>query len=213
MSAPSVLCVDDQRAFAEALAIALRAEGASHVATALSVDEALAALRDHPADVVVMDVDLPDVDGIEGTRRVKRVHPGTRVVVLTALEGVAVEARAAGARADAFLGKDASVEQLVAAVFAPPSGPMRLDAGALQALRDHVAAGPVGDGTTHLTTREREVLALLAAGVDASAIARQLAIGPHTCRSYIKNLLTKLDARSQLEAVAVAERRGILVGG
>lgn len=206
-----LLCVDDQRAFVDSLAIALAAEDAiTLVRTAADVDGALGVIERERIDVVLMDVDLPKVDGIEGARRVKRVRPETRVIVLTAFPSIGNQARAIGAGVDAYLSKDARMDEIAAAVTQPPDRPLELGRRAVESLRDSVE--PVVDAARRmrLTDREREILALLAGGMNSALIARQLHIGPQTCRGYIRNLLTKLGAHSQLEAVAMARERNLI---
>lgn len=206
-----VLCVDDQRSFVDSLAIALAAEESiAVVRTAADVDAALQIVEDEPIDVVLMDVDLPRVDGIEGARRIKRIRPTSRVIVLTAFPSIGSRARAIGAGVDDYLSKDARMGDVIDAVIHPANRPLELDRGAVATLRDSVE--PIIDPARRmrLTDREREILALLAEGMDAGLIARQLRIGQQTCRGYIRNLLTKLGAHSQLEAVAIARRRNLL---
>jgi DNA-binding NarL/FixJ family response regulator len=162
-----------------------------------------------------MDFDLPGIDGIEGTRRIKAAHPGVRVIVLTALADLDVFVRAVGARADAFLAKDTPISALLDAVRTVDGQGVQLDDETLQTLRVRVGNQAEMAGrswTPNLTEREKEVLALLAAGIDPQTIARQLGIRVHTCRGYVRNVLTKLGAHSQLEAVAIAYQAGLLTG-
>lgn len=211
----ALLCVDDQRTFVDALRIAIDADDRGDVCcvgSASSVAEALEVLDRIPVDVVLMDFDLPDVDGIEGTRRIKARHPGVRVVILTALAELDVYLRAVLARADGFFAKDTPIAELVSHVRERP-GPLTLDDQTLRALRGRVRDEGSISGRTwrpELTEREKEVLALLVAGVDPTNIARQLGITVHTSRGYVRNVLGKLGAHSQLEAVAIAHQAGLL---
>jgi DNA-binding NarL/FixJ family response regulator len=211
----ALLCVDDQRTFLDALRIAITADEVGDLScagSASTVAEALEVLHDTPVDVVLMDFDLPDVDGIEGTRRVKSRFPDVRVIILTALSDLDVYLRAVAARADGFVAKDTPIDELIALVRTGTSG-LALDEATLQALRARIGDEGAISGRRwrpDLTDREKEVLALLAAGVDAKNIARQLSITVHTCRGYVRNVLTKLGAHSQLEAVAIAHQAGLL---
>lgn len=211
----ALLCVDDQRTFLDALRIAITADQVGDLScagSASSVAEALEIMADTQVDVVLMDFDLPDVDGIEGTRRVKAQFPDARVVILTALSDLDVYLRAVAAHADGFLAKDTPIEELIALVRTT-TGELTLDEATLRALRARVGDEGAISGRRwrpDLTEREKEVLALLAAGIDATNIARQLGITVHTCRSYVRNVLSKLGAHSQLEAVAVAHQAGLL---
>ena len=210
----SVVCVDDQRTFRDALRAAVGVEPGLRCAGAVdTVAEALAILDAEPVDVVLMDFDLAEVDGIEGTRRIKASHPEVRVIVLTALADLDLLVRAVAGRADGFLPKDTPLEVLLAAVRGCSSSGMALDEVSVRALRDRVGEQATIGGRTWrpaLTPREKEVLALLDAGVEPKAIAGQLGIRLHTCRGYVRNVLVKLGAHSQLEAVAIARRAGLL---
>lgn len=211
----ALLCVDDQRTFLDALRIAItsdRSGGVSCVGSVTSVAEALDLMEATKVDVVLMDFDLPEVDGIEGTRRIKARHPDVRVIILTALADLDVYVRAVAALADGFAAKDTPIDQLIALVRTGPSG-LTLDEPTLLSLRARVGDEGSISGRTwrpDLTQREKEVLALLAAGIDATNIARHLGITVHTCRGYVRNVLFKLGAHSQLEAVAIAHQAGLL---
>ncbi len=223
MDATRVLVVDDHTTFAELLRAALDREpdlvGVGH---ATSVQDAVLRCRELAPDVVLMDVQLGDGDGIAATRTLLAEHPALRVVVLTAdtRPELAVEATDAGARA-----------------FLPKDGALRTLLETLRAVRDD-QDDPSVDGLTPgtgppgrwrpvvppprlpreggqprrppLTERETEVLTLLGRGLDVRAISRQLGITPHTGRGYVKSLLRKLDAHTQLEAVVTATRLGLL---
>ncbi|HSP02108.1 MAG TPA: response regulator transcription factor [Acidimicrobiales bacterium] len=212
----AMLCVDDQRTFLDALRIAITSDPVGDLRCAggaTSVAEALEILDHTAVDVVLMDFDLPDVDGIDGTRRVKSRHPDVRVVILTALADLDVYLRAAAAGADGFIAKDTPIDQLIRMIRMDARG-LTLDESILRSLRARVGDEGSISGRTwrpDLTLREKEVLALLAAGIDATNIARQLGITVHTCRGYVRNVLTKLGAHSQLEAVAVAHQAGLLL--
>jgi DNA-binding NarL/FixJ family response regulator len=182
-------------------------------ATASTVEEGLKVLAGTEIDVVLMDLDMPEMDGIEGTRRIKAEYPGVRIVVLTAMADIETFVRTMAAGADGFVAKDSPLEVVLGALRSRAEPGLLLDDETLRSLRDGLA--PRG-GPGHwawapdLTEREREVLALLAAGIDPQTIARQLGIRVHTCRGYVRNVLVKLGAHSQLEAVAVARHYGLL---
>ena len=209
-----VVVVDDERAFADALGFALSAQRdldctgiAGTIAAGLDLVEATA------PDVVVMDVRLPDGDGIEGTARIKESKPRTRVVVLTAHSDPDVMARAAVAGASGFLPKDSPVTEIVHAVRTAGDGGMFVGSGTLrQVLARLTASGaqPALPDDSSLSPRESEVLGLLAEGMDVKTVSANLSISVHTCRGHVKAILEKLHAHSQLEAVVTALRRGIL---
>ncbi len=211
-----VLMVDDHRAFAEALCLSLaQEERVADCSVAISVEEACTLLEDHEYDVVLMDILMPGVDGIEGTRRIRQDHPDLRIIVLTGYGDLDLLASVAGAGADAFLLKDAPFAEVLDAVLSEDA----IDVGSSELLgrvAEHILRR--ADERTErppisLTPRESEVLALLAEGSMLADIAALLGITVETCRGYVKTLLAKLGARSQLQAVIAAGRYGLLRDG
>ncbi|MCU0484242.1 MAG: response regulator transcription factor [Chloroflexi bacterium] len=208
--------MDDHLTFAGAVGIAIDAqEDLSCVGTAASVSEALATVRAGPPDVILMDIHLPDGDGIEATARIVVDHPGTRVVILTGHTDVDVLARAASAGACGFLPKESPIGAVIGAIRAAREGQLLVEGTTLASILGRIRGPGVGPGerseeTPLLTRRERDVLGLMGQGLDPHAIAKQLGISLHTCRGYQKSIMAKLDAHSQLETVVVATRRGLL---
>jgi DNA-binding NarL/FixJ family response regulator len=183
--------VDDHLAFSGAVGIAIDAqEDMACAGSAGSVAEALGSVRRHPPDVILMDIFLPDGDGIDATARILAMSPETRVLILTGHTDVDVLAR--GAAGDGQLLVDGST---LAAI--------------LGRVRRPAAAEPSTDQPA-LTRREHDVLWLMSEGLDPHAIARELGISLHTCRGYQKSIMAKLDAHSQLETVVIASRRGLI---
>jgi DNA-binding NarL/FixJ family response regulator len=208
-----VLVVDDHQTFAELLALALAGQPSlRYVGHARNAAEALRLVGEVQPDVVLMDVQLPDVDGITVTERLLALYPAIRVVVLTAYTEPALVARAATAGASGFLTKDGALGDVLHALHTAHGGGMTVSSHLLAGLLSSPGQpepGPSVPGT-RLTSREYEVLRLMGRGLDVRTIARELTISPHTCRGYVKILLAKLGAHSQLEAVAIATRRGML---
>jgi DNA-binding NarL/FixJ family response regulator len=204
-----VLVVDDHSTFAELLALALDSEPDLHcVAVAADRETALEAAREHAPDIAVVDLLLGREDGISLAADLASLRPGIRVVILTAHADQVVMRRASAAGVCGLLAKNGSLNDLLNTLRSARPGGFIVDPQLLQRLvstRDHT---PVD--LPSLTPREQEVLELLADGQDARTAARSMGISLHTCRSYIKNVLAKLDAHSQLEAVATATRVGIV---
>jgi two-component system, NarL family, nitrate/nitrite response regulator NarL len=206
-----VLIVDDQRTFTDLLELALSIhDDLECIGVAHSPDEALASVvRDAP-DVVIMDVHFPGQsrDGIDATREIKGLCPGTEVVLLTGNPDRAVLRRAAAAGAGSLMPKDGSLPDLLRAIRSVGSGGLAVHPTLLQTLMRETAKLPAQ--RPRLSGREVDVLGMLAIGLDTKAISNHLGISLNTCRGYVKSLLSKLHAHSQLEAVAVARRHGLL---
>ena len=214
--AQRVLIVDDHLAFAEAVAIAVDLQADLEcVGATPNVEEALRLIEDRAPDVVLMDVYLPGVDGIEGTRRIKANSPATRVLIITGHTELDILTQAAEAGASGFLPKESSLQEVVDAIRVPVDDKIVMDSSTLAALierlrvTERASAQQARDGA-RLTRRELEVLGLMREGLDPQAIASRLGISVHTCRGHVKSLLLKLGAHSQLEAVVIAAREGLL---
>jgi DNA-binding NarL/FixJ family response regulator len=211
-----VVLVDDHRAFSEALALAIdRHPDLACVGTPTTIAEALVTIQRTAPDVVLLDIYLPDGDGIEAIAGIRALQPGARILVMTGHTDVDVMARAASAGASGFLPKENSIGAVLDAIRAARDGQMLVDGSTLAAILGRVGRALVGGrgsamGATHLTVRERDVLDLMGQGLDPHAIASRLVISLHTCRGYQKSILAKLDAHRQLEAVVVAARRGLI---
>ncbi|MEV5979114.1 response regulator transcription factor [Streptomyces sp. NPDC052114] len=213
-----VLVVEDQRAMAGALEIAIGAQPDLVCVGAVgTVEEAVPLVAELGPDVVLMDVHLPGADGIEGTRRIRADHPRTRVLLLTADARPRQLVAAASAGAAGFIAKDSAFPAVLAAIRAPAEGPMYIEqstldlvVSALGPLLDGSPPGPRYDDRAGLTAREREVLQLMGQGLGPRAIAERLVVSPHTARGHVKRVMAKLGAHSQLEAVVIAARSGLL---
>lgn len=211
-----VLVVEDQRTLAGALQVAFGAQPDMDCVGAVgTAGEAVAMAAATSPDVVLMDIRLPGADGIEATRQVKAACPQVRVLILTADATPARLAAAAAAGASGFLSKDSPFPAILAAIRAPVDGKILVEQDTMAALiesLDRVSAprdSPV-PGKAGLTARERQVLVLMGEGLDPQAIAHRLVVSRHTARGHVKNVLMKLGAHTQLEAVVIATRAGYL---
>ena len=200
-----VVLVDDHRTFVQLLQFALgSARSLSCVGVAYTPEDGLEVIGEHHPDLVVMDYEFPgsQYDGIQATAAVTARFPDVHVVLLTGHADADLLHRAAAAGARALLPKDGSLPDLLHALQTIGPGALLVHPGML-----HDAAPAQVDP---LSAREHDVLAMLALGLRAQDIADQLGISKNTCRGYIKSLLCKLDAHTQLEAVANARRRGLV---
>ena len=202
-----LLIVDDRRPSADALCVALGQDRAiTSCESCPSVEAALPLVAEGRYDVVVLLVS----EGTDGAAAVREQDPTVRVVLVTESEDAEVFAEALAAEVDVFSSKDASLNELRDAVVSG-SAPGRGGSTIVASVADEVRRGHLSGGpAVELTPREREVLELLAQGVLVKDIAQQLGIQTETCRGYVKTLLMKLDARSQLQAVVIAGRMGLL---
>ena len=207
-----VLVVDDEDLVRSGLRMILGAEGDLDVVGEASDGlAALAAVADLKPDVVLLDIRMPGLDGLEVARRLAAGHPATAVVMLTTFDNdeyvfAALEAGAAG-----FLLKDAPAGRLAEAVRAAATGDAVLAPSVTRrVVRRLVEAPPVVEPRMpdDLTDREREVLALMAEGLSNAEIAARLVIGEGTVKTHVARILTKLGVRDRLQAVVLAFRSG-----
>ena len=215
MSEPTitVLLVDDHEMFSQSLAEVLGQEPDIEV---LGTSRDLAGARARTAalrpDVVLLDQRLPDGRGVEHISELKRLSPGSKIVVLTGLveDGALLTATEAGC--SGFLDKSRSVEELVSAVRAAAAGEVLVSPALLGRLLARLQA-PATAERHELTQRELEVLTLVGEGLSNSAIAERLGVSVHTVRNHVANVLSKLDVHSKLEALSLAHREGLLPSG
>jgi DNA-binding NarL/FixJ family response regulator len=210
-----VLVVDDHEMFSEALALLFSREPGIELVAALPAGEdAVARCREEAPDVVLMDVDLPGIDGIEATRRIRAASPGTKVVVLTAMENPSLVVSAMAAGACGYMSKTRAADDLVNVVRRAASGEIVMSDAELPIVLDELRMGRepavVAElALRRLTARETEILRALAGGEATGEIAEQLGISPLTVQSHVKSILAKLGVHSKIEAVTMAWRFGL----
>jgi DNA-binding NarL/FixJ family response regulator len=210
-----VLVVDDQALVREGLMTLLTTvAGIDPVAAASDGEEAMTAAQRHRPDVILMDLRMPGMGGVEATRQIRQALPETEVVVLTthADEASILDALRAGARG--YLTKDAGVAAIARAVQAAANHETLLDPVVHSRLL--AAAGPgsqpeprAGPNPDELTPREIEVLALIAAGMSNLEIAGRLVVSEATVKTHINHIFAKTGARDRAQAVHYAYRHGI----
>jgi DNA-binding NarL/FixJ family response regulator len=215
-SVSRVLIADAHSLFREAVSAALRNESDLMVVAQAGdgLDAVSEATRSSPS-VAVLDVDLPNCDGVRATRLIKERVPDCRVLLLAAEEEHQVLADGVQAGANGYLAKTASLEELIDAIRAVSRGDTLIPARMLgQLLERLVMRRRTQDEAirrmSRLTPREREVLTLLARGGDNDSIAQALVISPQTARTHIQNVLVKLGVHSRLEAAALAIQNGMV---
>jgi DNA-binding NarL/FixJ family response regulator len=215
----TVLIADDQALVRVGLRKILEAEPETTVVgEAGDGEDAVAAARRLRPDVVLMDIRMPVLDGIEATRRIVGAQPGTRVLILTTfgLDAYVYDALRAGA--SGFMLKDAPPEEIAAAVRIVASGDALLAPAVTRAVIEEFARHqPAAAGTAQtpptvdeLTPREREVLDLLARGLSNPEICAELVISEATAKTHVARILQKLDLRDRIQAVIYAYETGLV---
>ena len=216
MTDTRVLVVDDHQMFADALEVLLRGEpGIAFVGTASSGEAALEVAARECPDVVLMDIDLPGIDGVEATRRIIDLCPEARVVAISALQPDQVLARAVEAGASGFVPKSRAADELVHVIRRAAQGEIVLPEADMSGLltRLHRAKQGRTDADEilgRLTARELEILQQFAAGRNTEEVASELFLSTHTVNSHLYSVLAKLGVRSKLEAVLFALRHGAI---
>jgi DNA-binding NarL/FixJ family response regulator len=214
-----VLVADNQALVREGLMTLLEASpDIEPVGAARNGEEAVAMAARHRPDVVLMDLRMPELDGVEATRRIRAAQPGTEIVVLTtyADEASILDALQAGARG--YLTKDAGIAEISRAVHAAADGHTLLDPQVQSRLLAAASAGarsadPIPAPRTNLpdelTPREAEVLTLIARGLSNGEIAAQLFVSEATVKTHINHLFSKTGARDRAQAVHYAYTHGL----
>jgi two-component system, NarL family, response regulator len=200
----SVLCVDDHRIVREGLRMIINGEPDMTVVDAVATGgEAVVGYRRHAPDVTLMDLRLPDMSGVDAIRSIREFDHDARIIVLTMYKGDEDIHQALGAGASTYLLKDTLADDLPRIVREVNAGRPRLPADVQAKLLER-AANPT------LTSREIEVMKLVAAGRRDKEIAIALAISNQTVRVHVKNIFAKLGVGDRTEAMNVAIRRGII---
>ncbi len=211
-----VLIVDDERTFGEALEFALRhEEDLAVVEVATDGATAVRAVDLHHPDVILMDVAMPGMSGLEATRRIKEEEPQAQVVILSGREDPLLLARAVQAGAVGLLRKTEAVVNVASSVRRAYRGEAIHEEGevqtALRRLRHRRAQDDdARQRLLRLTPRETEILEQMATGASSDHIAEELGMSPHTLRTHTQNILTKLGVHSKMEALVLAIRHGLV---
>jgi DNA-binding NarL/FixJ family response regulator len=207
--------VDDHDLFRTGLRTLLEEQGVDVVGEADNGMRALEQIRETAPEVVVMDLNMPGISGVEATRQIAMIAPLTRVLVLTISDQDADVIDAILAGACGYLLKDASIQELMTGIYAAAAGESLVSptiaAKVLQRLRA-TSSSPREAETirSELSDREIQVLKLIANGKDNAMIAAELHISPKTVKNHISNILMKLQIENRIQAAVYAVRSGLV---
>lgn len=208
----SVVIIDDHAVFRDGLRLLLETAGMTVVGEGARVSD-VAELMTREPDVVLMDIGLPDGDGVEATRAILSTAPGARVLMLTMYNDDDSLSRALETGARGYLIKSARAAEVIAAIESVASGAIVLGSAVAPRVSRLVGGGAIRLATASnslfpdLSERERQVLGLMREGLDNSAIAERLDLSRKTVANYVSLVLVKLGARDRAEAAAIAARR------
>lgn len=184
------------------------AQGIDLISEASSAEEAIVKVQVANPDVILMDLILPGMDGIEATRQIKKTHPHIQIVVLTSYEDTEKIQTALAAGAVGYLLKNVSASELERAIRSAYEGRVTLAPEAAQALLE--LSQLQQDAVNDLTERELEVLKCLAQGLSNVQIADHLVVSPFTIKAHVSNILSKLGVRTRAEAAAYAVQHQLI---
>ena len=217
---PRVVIADDQALVRSGFRMILAADGIDVVAEAADGGQAVDAVRRTRPDVVLMDIRMPEMDGLEATRQILASRSGQdmRVIILTTFDLDQYVYAALAAGASGFLLKDVSPEHLIAAVRLVRSGDALLAPSITRRLVERYAGHqpPAADlraDLSALTPREREVLGLIARGLSNAELAAELTLSEATVKTHVARILTKLQLRDRVQAVVLAYETGLVSPG
>ena len=206
-----VVIVDDHDMVRSGLAVFLAAfDDLKLVGEATDGNEAIRLCDEVKPDVALMDLVMPQMDGIAAIRAIRQAHPDIQVIALTSFGDQNLVQQALHAGAIGYLLKNATVDQLAEAIRAARAGRPTLTREALQALVETpgLASSPESEGT--LTDRESEVLALMVEGLNNAEIAQRLSVSRSTVKTHISNILAKLGVSNRIEAAALATKNHLV---
>jgi len=212
----TVLLVDDHKLVRQGIRAFLEARPEFQiVGEAGSGAEAVKLAQDHVPDVVLMDLIMPGMDGVEATRQVKDISPRTQVVVLTSYFDDEHIFPALEAGATSYILKDVDMDELAIAIKRTAAGEVTLHPPVAERIVKELHGGSQDETNpfTKLTQRELQVLKLIANGLGNSQIAQELVISEHTVKGHVSNILSKLHLADRTQAAALAWQKGVVRRG
>lgn len=205
----SLFLVDDHPVFLFGLRTLIAEEPDLHiVGEAMSGSEALQKLSTQPVDVVIIDIKLPDTNGVEVTRSIRQAYPQTRVLILSMLDDNTVF-NALRAGANGYLLKGAGGEETLRAIRAVANGESIFSPSIARRMMQHFDNSSTTEPFPDLTDREREILELMAQGLTNKAIAEQLSLSVKTVRNRVSDIFSKLHVHDRSEAIHKARNAGM----
>ena len=204
------LIVDDHPSCAKGVPQTLQSDDAIVVVGDAATGEAIAQARALRPDVVLMDISMPNLDGIEATRRIKDAAPDTKVILITVDESRGAVSEAIQAGVSGYLLKDATPDALVDAARNAVEGNAVIHPQLTKTFIEEARTAGDEQKTTPLSKREREILQKVADGATTRQVASDLGISPHTVKTHLERIFEKLDANDRAQAVAIAIRTGIV---
>jgi DNA-binding NarL/FixJ family response regulator len=213
-TSPRVLLVDDHEIYRAGLRGLLEEQGIDIVGEASTGETAVQLVEEKHPNVVIMDLNMPGIGGIEATRRITTVAPLTRVVMLTVSSTAPDITEAVLAGACGYLLKSSTTQDIVSGIRAAARGDALLSPSVASKLLERVREAPARPAApdptqASLTERELEVLKLLASGMDNADIGRTLFISPSTVKNHISSILLKLQIENRIQAAVYAVRSGL----
>lgn len=212
----TVAIIEDHQILVDSLGLMLRYEqDMEFLGAASSLSDGRILVENCTPDVLLLDVGLPDGNGLDMIPQVNTASPDTNIIVLTSLSDEATLMRVVDSGISGFVSKDSQLSDLLETIRKAADGeivmPTSLLMGLLMRLpRDKAAAYKDERGWERLTIREQEILELLAKGKSGNEIAEELHIAPLTVRTHIRNMMSKMGVHSRLEAVAFGLKNGII---
>ncbi len=201
-----VLCADDHPLVRDGVAFALSLHKDMELVAAVSTGaDALAAYREHRPDVTLMDLQMPEMNGLEATAAIRKEFPNARIVILTTYSGDIQASRALKMGAAGYLLKSMLRTEMVDTIRCVHAGQRRIPQAIASEIAQHITAD-------HLSSREIEVLRIISSGCSNKLVADRLNLSEDTVKSHMRNILAKLQANDRVHAVMIAMKRGFLDG-